>query len=243
MPWVTVPIDGWKDHPDSPHLDPKKKPVIDDSSAHATSGVVSPDEPDTFWSGVLKSITSGDALSAGVQGAGGFIRGALADLPSSIYHGAMGTGKTVSGLLQGDPETYKGMYQGTKDLANQVIDTTTHAGGRPHEFGRMMGQMTGQPLVTEGIARGGAINPARFEAPIPRSAGALPESTLPIIDIPPTMEGLPEGLHAQNQLARIGAEPIPTQFEPANIEPIPTEFGPNATRYLSGLQQTNRVFG
>ena len=182
MPWVTIPTDGWKDHPDSPHLE---KPVIGDSKARKPSGVVSPDEPDTFWSGVLKSITSGDALSAGVQGLLGYTRGALADLPESIAKGAYGTGKTISGLLQGDPETYKGMYQGTKDLANQVIDTTTHAGGRPHEFGRMMGQMTGQPLVTEGIARGGAINPARFEAPIPDIYWCrLPESTLPVIDVP-----------------------------------------------------------
>lgn len=222
MPWVTIPTDGWKDHPDSPHLT-DQKPKIGDSKARKPSGIVGADEPDTFWSGVLKSITSGDALSAGVQGLLGYTRGALADLPESIAKGAYGTGKTISGLLQGDPETYKGMYQGTKDLANQVIDTTTHAGGRPQEFGRMMGQMTGQPLVTEGIARGGAINPARFEAPIPESVGALPESTLPVIDVPPSDYSM-DGIHSQSQLARIGnPEPIPTQFDIANPESIPAD--------------------
>lgn len=111
---------------------------------------VSQDEPDTFWGGFGKALTDGTALNAGLKGAKGFFQGAVADLPSSIT-GAIGS---IGHAIAHPVETVENLPSNISDAASNMWDTTTHAGGNPEAFGRMMGQLTGQPLVTAGLAKG-----------------------------------------------------------------------------------------
>jgi hypothetical protein len=102
--------------------------------------------PSTFAEGVLDSLTSGEAAGAGAKGGLGFLKGATLDIPSS----AMGALRGVGNLITNPKETIAGIPEG---LGN-MWEIAQQAGTDPEAFGRMMGQITGQPLVTAGLARG-----------------------------------------------------------------------------------------
>lgn len=112
--------------------------------------------PDTFWGGVMNSLNpfggtddSGSAIEAGGRGALGWLKGATIDLPGSIVGGLQTIGNTIA-----DPiGTIKSIPQGLSNM----WDTTMQAGSDPEAFGRMTGQLTGQPLVTAGIAKGAPL--------------------------------------------------------------------------------------
>ena len=97
--------------------------------------------PTTFLGGVGKSLMSGEAPMAGLQGAGGFLKGATLDIPESIIGG-------INTLLH-PIDAISNIPSGLKNIGN----TFEKAGSDPEAFGRMMGQMTGQPLVTAGLAK------------------------------------------------------------------------------------------
>ncbi len=127
--------------------------------------------PDTFEKGFINSILNGEALDTGMKGAKGWLRGATTDIPGTIMGG-------IKSIYDGVKESYNGRniplaIRGAKtreelgaQLNNQTpmgnpLDSMT-AGAEPEEFGRTMGQITGQPLTTAGLVRGapGAIRGA-----------------------------------------------------------------------------------
>lgn len=113
-------------------------------------GVVYDNEPDTFMGGVKNSLLNGEALKAGAQGGLGFLKGAVTDLPSSMFSGL----KSVANAALHPIDTITNLPQTISDTGSAMWDTATHAGSDPGAFGEMMGQLTGQPLVTAGLAKG-----------------------------------------------------------------------------------------
>jgi hypothetical protein len=110
-------------------------------------------EPDTFFGGVSKSLFSGEALKAGLEGALGFGKGALLNLPSTIATGvgdALEVATSPIRTARNAPEAFRAI----PDVARGMWDTATRAGSDPFAFGEMIGELTGQPLATAGIAKG-----------------------------------------------------------------------------------------
>src|SRR5215471_6397199 len=70
------------------------QPSIKDEVAQTTGD--SYKGPTDFWGGFKQALTGGDAISAGAQGGLGFLKGAIADLPSSIYGGLQGVANLIS---------------------------------------------------------------------------------------------------------------------------------------------------
>lgn len=107
----------------------------------------------SFGAGFRDSLVNGDALGAGLQGGLGFLRGATLDLPGSMLDMAKSAGRAfVHPMDEG-----RNLIEGLRSLPGNVIDTAMRSGSDPQAFGRMMGQMTGQPLVTAGLAKPGMI--------------------------------------------------------------------------------------
>lgn len=132
-----------------------------DESPSNNISVVAENAPDSWSEGFINSITSGEALGAGLSGLKGFAKGATFDIPESIIGGIKGAYNLVT-----DPiNTIKSIPPGIKAM----MELTEQAGARPEEFGRMMGQMTGQPLTTAGLVKAAPS--------ITRGAGAVLEPT------------------------------------------------------------------
>jgi hypothetical protein len=114
--------------------------------------------PDTYWGGFRNSLTSGEAIKTGGKAALGYLKGATIDIPESII-GAVESvwnlakdivpipGNRILDRIKSIPSGISNMYEGIKDI-------TAESGSHPEEFGRMLGQITGQPLVTAGITKG-----------------------------------------------------------------------------------------
>ncbi len=112
------------------------------------------DEPTTFAGGVMKSLMPGGSSDqAAYQGAKGYLKGAIADLPSSIG-GAL---SSIGSAIMDPGQAASDAWEGIKAMPSHIMDTTMHAGSNPDAFGEMMGQMTGQPLVTEGLVKGAQV--------------------------------------------------------------------------------------
>lgn len=110
---------------------------------------VSYDEPSTFGRGFINSLLNGEALKAGLLGGKGFLEGAV-DLPSGIASGVNAAINTIS-----DPiGTIKNLPKTISDAASNMAQTTMMAGSDPEAFGKMTGQLTGQPLLTAGLTKG-----------------------------------------------------------------------------------------
>lgn len=106
-------------------------------------------EPTTFSEGFNKSLGSGEAVKTGLRGLKGFAQGAITDLPSNIYNGI----KSIGNMIVDPINTMKSGYETLSNLPKNAMNTTINAGSNPEEFGRMMGNMTGQPLVTAGLTK------------------------------------------------------------------------------------------
>jgi hypothetical protein len=118
-----------------------------------------PNEPSSWGEGVLNSLRpGGEASQAADKGALGFVKGATVDLFPSLW----GMAKTVGNLYRDPTGTTAEIGRGLRDLPGQVSEKFQQAGSDPEGWGRLMGQTTGQPLVTEGLVRGapGAISAA-----------------------------------------------------------------------------------
>lgn len=199
--------------------------------------------PDTYWGGVKKSLTSGEALGAGLEGAKGWVKGAL-DIPGSIS-GALGTiGNLVSdpvGTIGSIPEGLSNMWE-----------TTKRAGSEPEAFGQMTGQLTGQPLVTHGIVK--AAPPVmRTAAPGVQAVGRVMQDYQPLSGLIPNMArmrtaGLAErlaGRGIENIGKRMGrrtvqgevVEPPVTFTEGQIIPPEPPTPMPSHTQVPAPMPQ------
>lgn len=124
--------------------------------------------PTSFLGGAFKSLTSGEAFGEGGaadKSVRGFAKGALLDLPASL----VGSLESIANFLVDPVSTTKSAIQGIPGALSSIAETTTRAGSDPEAFGRMMGNITGQPLATAGLARGA---PAGF-----RAAGTPIEAT------------------------------------------------------------------
>lgn len=122
------------------------KTVIEHFHQTPTKPTTLEGEPTTFWGGVKKSLTSGEALDAGLKGGLGWLKGATLDLPQSIIGGITGTANAIMHPID--------TVSSIPDMAKGFADTVMRAGSEPENFGRMMGQIGGQPLVTAGIGKG-----------------------------------------------------------------------------------------
>lgn len=109
--------------------------------------------PDTFAKGVLESITSGEAARAGLQGGLGWLKGATLDIPQSIAGGLKSVGNMITNAGNNPLVNPIGAIGNLASMGKSMLNTTQQAGGNPEEFGRMMGQLTGQPLTTMGITK------------------------------------------------------------------------------------------
>lgn len=128
------------------------KEFLQSPRSNLPRGNPEPVGPTDFWGGVAESFRSGEALEAGVEGLKGFGRGAVLDLPSTIVEGVKGIGTGLWSLADDPVAHFKAAPAAFKEMGQAFADTVAHAGSDPHAFGRMTGQLTGQPLVTEALA-------------------------------------------------------------------------------------------
>lgn len=124
---------------------------VDEPINESTVTKVNENKPDTWMKGFINSITSGDALDAGLQGAKGFAKGATLDIPASIYGGL----KSVYNLATNPVETISNIPSDLVNMVSGIGERFSKAGSEPEEFGRMMGNITGQPLTTAGLVKAG----------------------------------------------------------------------------------------
>jgi hypothetical protein len=120
--------------------------------------VIKDDAPDTWMEGFKQSILGGEALDTGLKGAKGFLKGSILDIPETLWSGL----KEGFNLATNPIGTMYDKIKSAPEAGRQLFDTVDQAGGNPEEFGRLMGQTTGQPLVTAGLVKGtpGAIRTA-----------------------------------------------------------------------------------
>ena len=129
--------------------------------------------PDTFWGGVKDSLKPGGDVvqtikNKGLDSALGYAKGAILDLPENIIGGAkllskftpinaaLRSWQQLGGEEQSPSaiDTLRSIPSGLKSMYDSAEQTTQNAYADPESFGRMMGNITGQPLVTEGLVRG-----------------------------------------------------------------------------------------
>lgn len=125
--------------------------------AVGSSGAKGGTEPGTFGGGVLNSITSGEAPKAALKGALGYAQGAIADIPSSLWGMAklgasMSPDALVGNLIRGERPPIIDAAKSFYNLPSNVWEAGKQAGSHPQEFGRIMGQLTGQgPIMDAAI--------------------------------------------------------------------------------------------
>jgi hypothetical protein len=115
---------------------------------------VSNDEPGTFWGGVAKSFAPGGDVDKAVSSSlGGFFKGAIADIPETLWGAVKDAAQVVSHPIQTLKDAPAAFSEGLPALGRQFAETTANAGADPEAFGRMTGQLTGQPLATAGLTK------------------------------------------------------------------------------------------
>lgn len=156
LPKTNHPPDIMDDSPDIIDETPSPPDVMDDDSEPVVSNAkpVSDNEPDTFWEGFGNSYKTGEAQDVNTRSLMGYAKGAI-NLPKTI----MSMIDSASSLYNDPSGTIKSIPQGVVSGIKGIYNTTKMAGSNPEAFGEMMGEMTGQPLVTAGLAKGapGAI--------------------------------------------------------------------------------------
>ena len=105
-----------------------------------------PNETSSPWKAMLRTDTAAPAREA----LKGYAKGAIADLPGSIG----GMLSSIANTIADPGKTLKELPSNVMEMGHNFMNTYRQAGSHSEEFGRMMGQLTGQPLVTEGMAKG-----------------------------------------------------------------------------------------
>jgi hypothetical protein len=198
---------------------------------------IAPTEEDTFMGGFTKSLFGGEALGAGLQGALGFAKGAIADIPSTIIGGA----KDALDMKLNPGMTALRMSEGIK----QIPGVVERAGSDPEPFGRLMGQLTGQPAVMHGLGVGANAlrNPV---ASILEGTGGFVAKHQPITGLAPRIvqprtlrlveRGIGKGVERLGQAIRKEPQPLPygeVDLEtPVDTIPVKPAPGPSS-RYRS----------
>jgi hypothetical protein len=218
-------------------------------------------EPTTFTGGVGKSLASGEALKAGMEGGLGWLKGATLDLPGNIIGGATGLAKLGANAMMGPFGGAPQMGQEMMSIPGQLADITMRAGSDPETFGRTVGQATGQPLAAAGVgavAKPAAVMAGRGIEAVGRGVAAhKPVSGLfPRMFDSRTLRGLEGG--AGRGIERIGetvrnlgtptvqGEIMPPDFlegqiiprQPPPVAPPPLGLPPSTTDIFQGPSRT-----
>lgn len=137
---------------------------VPDNNSEPNATTVNSNEPGTWMSGFLNSFRPGgeveDATNKSLMG---YLKGATIDIPSTIWNGVKSVGQGIMDEFS-DPMG-NGLNVNTPATSIDLDEVARN----PESFGRTMGQMTGQPLVTAGMAKGA---PSAV-----RGAGNVAEST------------------------------------------------------------------
>lgn len=185
--------------------------------------------PDTFWGGVKQSITSGEAPIAGLKGGLGWAKGATIDIPQSF----LGALQSVGNLIANPIDTISSIPSSISSGIQNIGEMTARAGSNPEEFGRMVGGMTGQPLVTAGLAKGAPIIKPYAVKGLQKT-GQVMQDYQPISGMIPrvaemrTMRNVERALGSK--LSNIGAEK--PKIKPTSKEVIRERDIPSLTREI-----------
>lgn len=144
-------------------------------------------EPSDYTGGFLKSVFSGEAPMAGIKGGMGFLKGAVLDIPESLYN----TAKGAYNLVTNPKETISNIPSDIVNALSSAKQSLMESGAKPFEFGEMMGQLTGQPAV---MAELPSITPKVIKAsgPAVESTGSFINKYAPVTRSTPFLRyGIP----------------------------------------------------
>ncbi len=191
--------------------------------------VNAPNSPGTFSEGFKKSFEGGlDSEFANTAKSSllGYAKGAVADLPGGIWNAAKFAGSMVS-----DPfNTTMGMVRDAPGALKDVANIAAQAGSDPESFGRLMGQTTGQPLVTEGIAKGVPMLRKPAAATVEGAGRIMREhqpisGTLPRIAEPRIMRTIERGAGGMVERAGQSMRPTPPAPKPFDLSSYKGIYG------------------
>lgn len=200
-------------------------------------------EPDNFFEGFSKSLFSGEALKAGLKGAAGFAKGAVADIPETLLQFGKDALEVANNPRRIARESGGAFREGIPEVGKAIKDMTLRAGSEPEAFGRMVGQFTGQPAVMAGVPHvpkiPGAINRIPRVNQALSATGRALEGARPANNIPTTPRGVVagairgvaspvgRGLQRIGERGRLGASKVETANELAKRAPTGETFDPD----------------
>lgn len=200
------------------YLDDTGEVIKDDAPEVFSSNRGTVPRADSFSEGFINSILGGEALDAGMEGAKGWMKGAI-DIPGAIMS-AVETGKN----LVTDPiGTLKSIPEGMQ----QMWETAQQAGSNPEAFGRMMGEATGQPLTTGGIIKGTPSMVRAAGIPVEKT-GSIMRRYQPVSGVMPrlvegrTLRNIERGVGKGVERMGQGMQNIGRVENPANV-PLPEQ--------------------
>lgn len=211
--------------------------------------------PDTFWGGVMKSLNpfaddGGEAIEAAKQGAKGYAKGAVLDIPQSIVGGITGLASGAYGMATDPVGTISSVPGKVRDIGRGIAQTTMQAGSEPEAFGRMSGQITGQPLVTAGLAphtpamiRGAGV-PTEFVGQVMSKYQPV-SGIIPKIGEPRTLRNIEKFVGGKVESAgkkmqsygRAATQPSSRNIPPNPTSNTPPNNPPNPTASTSSFEQ------
>ncbi len=169
-----------RQNPKPPDLDDNLMPVKPPDIPPDIEEEVIPEPIPQAVNGIKNPLVEG--IKASGQSLWGFAKGATVDIPSNIMGGLSSIGNLIS-----DPvNTIKNMPSDIANMGRSMWDTTKQAGQDPEAFGRMMGNIGGQPLVTAGMAKGAPGAYRMAGAPV-EGAGRIMRQHQPLSGMIPRM--------------------------------------------------------
>lgn len=186
--------------------------------------------PDTFMEGVLNS--GPEVLDAMGSSALGYLKGATLDIPSSLYHGAKNAVMHPIDTLLSSMGPLGDVISG-KDSMAPIREASANAGAQPEAFGRIAGQLAGQPAVTGGIISGAPSAVRAAGTPIAATGRAM-KNYQPISGILPGMLE-PRLARIAESMAGRGIEAIGNRMRrPAPVPPLEGELVLPETDIMEG---------
>src|SRR3972149_1816425 len=129
---------------------PSPPDILDDeveTTPKRQLSIVDDNAPDIWWSGFNNAFKPGGDVSKAVTAElGGYLKGATLDIPETAWNMAKSAGSTFLNKMRGDSSGLN------LDDPGMSIDFS-HAGDGSGDFGRQLGQITGQPLTTAGLVK------------------------------------------------------------------------------------------
>lgn len=175
--------------------------------------------PDSFMEGVLNS--GPEVLGAMGKSALGYLKGATLDIPSTIYNAGKSAISDPLGALKNIALSSLGPLGDVisgRDTMAPLREASANAGAEPEAFGRILGQMAGQPAVTAGVSA--SVGPATRALGTPvAAAGRIMKNYQPISGVLPSAIE-PRLLRIAESMAGRGIEKIGNRMKgtPAPIE-------------------------